>query len=166
MPDSTGTPAANVAPRSPDSLSELPLSRLDVLRDEAREVLYLDLPEVPSTPPAGELPRAEQQRAVLRAMNAANASALCLSGGGIRSASFALGVVQALATYPRQGDGRPAATADSSLLARFDYLSTVSGGGYLGSWLSASITRLGFDRTWASLAAPGADEPADRKSVV
>jgi hypothetical protein len=47
---------------------------------------------------------------------------LALSGGGIRSASFALGVVQML--------------INSSLLQRFDYLSTVSGGGYLGSSLS------------------------------
>jgi len=50
-------------------------------------------------------------------------SALCLSGGGIRSAYFALGVMQALARH--------------GLLFSFDYLSTVSGGGYLGSWLSA-----------------------------
>src|SRR5260370_4221355 len=50
-------------------------------------------------------------------------SALCLSGGGIRSASFALGVLQALARH--------------GLLKQFHYLSTVSGGGYIGSWLSA-----------------------------
>ncbi len=50
-------------------------------------------------------------------------AALCLSGGGIRSASFALGILQALASY--------------GLLRHFHYLSTVSGGGYVGSWLSA-----------------------------
>lgn len=49
------------------------------------------------------------------------ATALCLSGGGIRSASFALGVTQALAA--------------KRLLTSFDYLSTVSGGGYLGGFL-------------------------------
>ena len=54
-------------------------------------------------------------------------SALCLSGGGIRSATFALGVVQGLA---RRG-----------LLQGFQYLSTVSGGGYLGGWLTAWIHR-------------------------
>jgi hypothetical protein len=54
-------------------------------------------------------------------------AALCFSGGGIRSATFGLGVLQALAR--------------SGLLPRFDYLSTVSGGGYLGSWLSAWIHR-------------------------
>lgn len=50
-------------------------------------------------------------------------SALCLSGGGIRSAAIALGMIQAL--------------VDRKLLSKFNYLSTVSGGGYIGSWLSA-----------------------------
>ena len=55
-------------------------------------------------------------------------SALCFSGGGIRSATFGLGIVQGLARH--------------RLLRRWDYLSTVSGGGYLGSWLSAWICRV------------------------
>jgi patatin-like phospholipase len=50
-------------------------------------------------------------------------SALCFSGGGIRSATFGHGVLQALARF--------------NLIGQFDYLSTVSGGGYIGSWLSA-----------------------------
>src|SRR5688572_23972665 len=56
-----------------------------------------------------------------------NLTALCFSGGGIRSATFGLGIVQALAKH--------------GLLSKFDYLSTVSGGGYLGSWLSAWVCR-------------------------
>ncbi len=52
-------------------------------------------------------------------------SALCLSGGGIRSAIFGLGILQGLAKH--------------GLLSGFDYLSTVSGGGYVGGWLSAWI---------------------------
>jgi hypothetical protein len=52
-------------------------------------------------------------------------SALCLSGGGIRSATFGLGVLQGLAKH--------------DLLHNFDYLSTVSGGGYVGGWLTAWI---------------------------
>ncbi|HEU0133832.1 MAG TPA: patatin-like phospholipase family protein, partial [Allosphingosinicella sp.] len=52
-------------------------------------------------------------------------SALCLSGGGIRSAAFALGVLQALSA--------------KRLLTGFHYLSTVSGGGYIGSWLQRWI---------------------------
>jgi hypothetical protein len=53
---------------------------------------------------------------------------LALSGGGIRSATFALGVLQALARH--------------DLLRRFDYLSTVSGGGYIGAsltWLTSKL---------------------------
>jgi hypothetical protein len=51
-----------------------------------------------------------------------NGVGLALSGGGIRSATFCLGVVQTLAAR--------------KLLPQFDYLSTVSGGGYLGSFMS------------------------------
>jgi hypothetical protein len=54
-------------------------------------------------------------------------AALCLSGGGIRSATFGLGVLQGLAAH--------------GLLGTFHYLSTVSGGGYVGSWLTAWIHR-------------------------
>jgi Patatin-like phospholipase len=54
-------------------------------------------------------------------------TAICFSGGGIRSATFGLGIVQALAKH--------------GLLSKFDYLSTVSGGGYMGSWLSAWVRR-------------------------
>lgn len=57
----------------------------------------------------------------------AGTTALCLSGGGIRSASFCLGVVQGL--------------AKRGLLSKFDYLSTVSGGGYLGGMLAAWMYR-------------------------
>lgn len=48
---------------------------------------------------------------------------LAFSGGGIRSATFNLGVLQAL--------------AQARLLHVFDYVSTVSGGGYIGGWLMA-----------------------------
>jgi Patatin-like phospholipase len=56
-------------------------------------------------------------------------SALCLSGGGIRSATFNLGVLQSLARI--------------QLLGKFDYLSSVSGGGYIASWLRAWMQRRG-----------------------
>lgn len=48
---------------------------------------------------------------------------LALSGGGIRSATFSLGLLQALAEHKR--------------LPHIDYLSTVSGGGYAGSFLGS-----------------------------
>ena len=53
-----------------------------------------------------------------------NLIGLALSGGGIRSASFCLGVLQGL---HRRG-----------VLPLIDYLSTVSGGGYAGAYLSSS----------------------------
>lgn len=52
---------------------------------------------------------------------------LALSGGGIRSATFCLGVIQAL--------------AKARQLRNIDYLSTVSGGGYVGCWLTTWIHR-------------------------
>ncbi len=58
-----------------------------------------------------------------------NLVGLSFSGGGIRSATFNLGVLQALANL--------------KLLHRFDYLSTVSGGGYIGLWLAAWTKRVG-----------------------
>lgn len=45
---------------------------------------------------------------------------LALSGGGIRSATFALGILTRLRSF--------------GLLKEVDYLSTVSGGGYIGGW--------------------------------
>jgi succinate dehydrogenase hydrophobic anchor subunit len=54
-------------------------------------------------------------------------SAICLSGGGVRSATFSLGVIQALA---KQG-----------WLEQFHYMSSVSGGGYVASWLSSWVAR-------------------------
>ncbi|MEN3384485.1 MAG: hypothetical protein V7608_4529 [Hyphomicrobiales bacterium] len=86
-----------------------------------------------------------------RALHARNSTALCLSGGGIRSASFALGVIEALAVHPRPAPNQQAQSEDKSLLCQFNYLSTVSGGGYIGSWLSAWIARAGFPEVWKTL---------------
>lgn len=61
---------------------------------------------------------------------------LALSGGGIRSATFGLGVLQAMARAKVPGI-RPASTNEKIgdfLLPHFDYLSTVSGGGYIGAF--------------------------------
>ncbi len=74
----------------------------------------------------------EKEKAHLKLDARNNVSGLAISGGGIRSASFALGVMQAL--------------VDNNQLSKIDYMSTVSGGGYLGSAL-----------TWALNQVPGAD---------
>ena len=87
-----------------------------------------------------------------RELNKLNSAALCLSGGGIRSASFALGVMQAFAVHPRSsGKGAGATKPEDSLLSKFHYLSTVSGGGYIGSWLSAWVARAGYAEVWRKL---------------
>jgi len=52
---------------------------------------------------------------------------LSFSGGGIRSATFNLGILQGL--------------AELNLLRCFDYLSTVSGGGYIHQWFAAWTRR-------------------------
>jgi hypothetical protein len=52
---------------------------------------------------------------------------LAISGGGIRSATFALGVLETL--------------KKTGVLKALDYLSTVSGGGFIGAWLSANCKR-------------------------
>lgn len=72
-------------------------------------------------------------------------TALCLSGGGIRSATFNLGVIQALTAC--------------GLLRRIDYLSSVSGGGYIASWLRAWIQRCGLDAVDRHLRRQDASEP-------
>jgi hypothetical protein len=60
---------------------------------------------------------------------------LALSGGGIRSAAVALGVLQAL--------------DERGTLKNVDYLSTVSGGGYMGSSLSATMSVTGGQFVYA-----------------
>jgi hypothetical protein len=70
---------------------------------------------------------------VAEAAWAARLLGVSFSGGGIRSATFNLGLLQALA-------GR-------GVLRYVDYLSTVSGGGYIGSWLTALCQRRFARRT-------------------
>jgi hypothetical protein len=65
--------------------------------------------------------------------HAANLVGLAFSGGGIRSATFNLGVLQQL--------------QELDLLRYVDYLSTVSGGGYIGAWLVGNVRRT---RYWLS----------------
>jgi len=109
--------------------------------------------------------RGKRQRAFYRELNEKKRAALCLSGGGIRSAAFGLGVIEALARQQvdggethhveenTAGDCKPKdhGKPEYSLLAQFHYLSTVSGGGYIGSWLSAWRLRASFPRLWSNL---------------
>jgi hypothetical protein len=87
---------------------------------------------------------------VIAKAHQANLVGLAFSGGGIRSATFNLGVLQAL--------------ADLRLLHRVDYLSTVSGGGYIGGWLEAWIKRVGsFAQVQSGLATPRVQQEGDKE---
>ena len=99
-------------------MQEQPLPFTQVLAEEYKAIRGIDLP-------AGNPQEVLQQTGQVQPP----LSALCISGGGIRSATFALGAIQAMA---REG-----------ILDGFDYLSTVSGGGFIGSWLTAWIHRAG-----------------------
>ena len=82
----------------------------------------------------GELAQSESDMLKIRRAEAGVSTdqprvGLALSGGGIRSATFSLGVLQGLAQL--------------KLLKNVDYLSTVSGGGYTGSFLGGLFCRKG-----------------------
>ncbi len=78
---------------------------------------------------------------------------LCFSGGGIRSATFNLGILQGL--------------AELNLLRCFDYLSTVSGGGYIHQWFAAWSLRRGFDQVEKRLIPlPEPDNPGDHPEPI
>ncbi len=72
---------------------------------------------------------AERKRLNLQIQGAV--TGLAVSGGGIRSASFGLGVMQALVA--------------NNQFSKIDYMSTVSGGGYLGSALTWALKQGGKD---------------------
>ena len=106
-----------------DSVSDRPSSNVPVDRPLSfAEVLVDELAAIDGVPPPtrdGVAPTEGEVYAAIHARTDRRLAALCLSGGGIRSATFGLGVLQGLARH--------------GLLDRFDYLSTVSGGGYIGS---------------------------------
>src|ERR1700728_2392422 len=85
-----------------------------------RKKLTIEAEVPPATPASNAYQRAAKSGLI----------GLCFSRGGIRSASFNLGVLQAL--------------AELDLLKYVDYLSSVSGGGYIHQWLAAWSTRCSF----------------------
>jgi len=118
-----------------------PLNFADVLDGE-----YRARHEGQSIVPPGAS-EAEALAALHQASLEEGVSALCLSGGGIRSASISLGVIQGLAQL--------------GVLPGFDYLSTVSGGGYTGGWLSAWRARVGRGEQAAVYGMLGGTIPVD-----
>jgi hypothetical protein len=107
-------PPATEAPRLPTS------SFTEIHRQEMRKVAPQRAPEAATETAARTARRAPQP------VEAAK-TGLCLSGGGIRSAAFSLGVLQALNA--------------NKAFPQIDFLSTVSGGGYAGAALIAGLQR-------------------------
>ncbi|MBS0416275.1 MAG: patatin-like phospholipase family protein [Proteobacteria bacterium] len=107
------------------TLNEVLVTELGCLRPQ----LQRNAP--PATYQSTDAQRAEDLKGIYQSIDSSRLelSALCLSGGGIRSATFNLGVIQSLARI--------------GLLGKFDYLSSVSGGGYIASWLRAWMHRRG-----------------------
>ncbi len=88
-------------------------------KDDPRGTIELEVEDPQS--PSGERIR--------RPCENAGVVGLALSGGGIRFAAFCLGALQALDA--------------AGVLKHVDYMSTVSGGGYIGCSLTASLEQLG-----------------------
>jgi hypothetical protein len=112
--------------------------------------------ELAPTPPISAVPPEWPEKdpdwvEAVREAHATNLVGLAFSGGGIRSATFNLGVLQAL--------------ADLKLLYRIDYLSTVSGGGYIGGWLAAWTMRAkdGFKEVQNALATNRVHQEDDKE---
>ncbi len=76
-----------------------------------------------------KLERRSWWRGGLKSFSSSELRGLALSGGGIRSASFCMGVVQALHV--------------ERIIDRLHYMSTVSGGGFTGSSLTWFLSRKG-----------------------
>ena len=110
-------------------MAEIPPSRLLLprpVRDKEREYIEqrrtaADLLRLPKAGEKLDLKLADGEKG----KNAAEVG-IALSGGGIRSATFALGALQGMARH--------------GVLRLADYMSTVSGGGYIGSCLSSLMS--------------------------
>ena len=119
----------------------------------------------------GEMPTpdsAEDKQDEERAVPPPQLVGLALSGGGIRSATFSLGLLEGLRRNPLFG-----AAPDASpmlqrlgLLGLFDYVSTVSGGGFTGAWWSAFLAREGRRGDHLAFPEPERLEPDRRPPIL
>jgi hypothetical protein len=98
------------------------------LEEIERERCFREFQQAPEPSKAGD-PGSNTgwSRRIRTGEHARNLIGLAFSGGGIRSATFNLGVLQGLQSL--------------DLLRQVDLLSTVSGGGFIGSWLIGNVCR-------------------------
>ena len=113
-------PPPNAQPKEGNKLAAIE----ELLRRENAGIFPAPHSRAPDVPLIEDNLATDEPRVLFRA---ADVIGLALSGGGIRSATFNLGLLQGLHRL--------------NLLALVDYLSTVSGGGYVGSFWSEWIAR-------------------------
>jgi hypothetical protein len=113
-------PPPGACPSKEDELA----SFRELLRREIAGIFPAPLTRAPDVPVLADNRAADEPRVLFRA---ADVIGLALSGGGIRSATFNLGLLEGLHRL--------------NLLPLFDYVSTVSGGGYIGSFWSEWLAR-------------------------
>jgi hypothetical protein len=131
-------PPAHARPRADDELA----SFRELLTRENAGIFPAPNTRAPDEPTLIDHRAADEPRVLFRA---ADIIGLALSGGGIRSATFNLGLLEGLHRL--------------NLLPLFDYLSTVSGGGYVGSFWSEWLARQQLKLAERDHAA-GRDDPA------
>ncbi len=100
---------------------------MDAIRSEELAAIRTRREKVNQVPPTSAGGRTEQPQKLDTSRLSDDLCGLALSGGGIRAATFSLGLLQALHKH--------------GLFRYVDYLSTVSGGGYIGAHLSSWIIR-------------------------
>ncbi len=122
-PDEKKVPRSNERWRS---VFDKELREIDRQRS-LRNYTVTAFPEDSSDSPTGRSPFLGWSERIITGRQPHNRIGLAFSGGGIRSATFNLGVLQGLQEF--------------DLLRQVDYLSTVSGGGFIGSWLVANVLR-------------------------
>ncbi len=113
-------PPPGACPSKEDELA----SFRELLRREIAGIFPSPVTRAPDVPVLADNRAADEPRVLFRA---ADVIGLALSGGGIRSATFNLGLLEGLHRL--------------NLLPLFDYVSTVSGGGYVGSFWSEWLAR-------------------------
>ena len=139
---------ANEKPPYANGFSEVLVDELNLIRRRRKEILREELKrqekDVENSGDVLELKAdadsdARLTQARLLALDE-HLTGNSFSGGGIRSGTFAVGLLQGLSSL--------------GLLRRFDYLSTVSGGGYAGGWLASWLKRDGDVRNVERQLAP------------
>jgi len=114
MPDASPSPSPSPSPTPDLTLAALIAAEEALLRQRREQALEAPAEGSGEPDPRHALPRV----------------GLAISGGGVRSATFGVGLLRGL--------------AQGGVLTRIDYLSTVSGGGFVGGMFGRMVCALGI----------------------